>query len=196
MQVSEKAYEIIRSAYIGMRNTGGGVSPIPTPDVYNIRSYMVRAGESDANWTPYVDRAINEGGMIVFLFHGIFEEGSGISVARRDVSPFLAYVGQKKREGKIWCTSLEEATLYTEELRASSVKASVKDDVISLSLLSPLDSNIYNTPLTISVTLPGGWEKVSTESGEIPTICQKEGESFVYLSLSPASPTATLKKEA
>ena len=195
IQVSEKAYEIIRSAYIGMRNTGGGVSPIPTPDVYNIRSYMVRAGESDANWTPYVDRAINEGGMIVFLFHGIFEEGSGISVARRDVSPFLAYVGQKKREGKIWCTTLEQATLYTEELRASSVKASLKDGEISISLSTSLDPSVYNTPLTVSLTLPCGWEKVTADDGRVPRIDTVEGEHRVYLSISPASPTATLKKE-
>lgn len=195
VQVSEKAYEIIRKYYIGMRNTGGGVSPIPTPDVYNIRSYMVRAGETEQNWTPLIDKAISERGLIVFLFHGIVEEGAGISVSKRNASPFLAYLGEKKRAGEVWCTTLEEATLYTEEYRCAKASAARNGDSISISLSAPLDASIYDCPLTLRVSLPDGWTRVSLDGKPLEVQADENGR-FIFLSVAPNAPEITVKKEA
>ncbi len=166
IQISEKAYEIVRAYYITMRNTGGGVETIPARDPYSIRSYMVREGEDAEVWKPYVDEAIEKNGMIVYLFHRIDEEASGLTVAKRDMSRLFAYVGEKKREGLVWVATFEEASLYTEELRAAKVDACETSDGIKVSLRVSLDPSIYDYPLTVRLELPPHYrDRLVTDDG-------------------------------
>ena len=157
VQISEKAYEIVRKYYVAMRNTGGGVDTLPVRDPYNVRSYMVREGEVAEDWIPYTEQAIAEHGMIVYLMHKIEETASGITVAKCEASRLFAHIGQRKREGRIWVTSFDEAALYSEELRAASLSLAGDGDAIKLSLTVGLDPKIYDTPLTARLSGAAGY---------------------------------------
>ena len=151
IQISEKAYSIIKRHYIAMRNTGGGVETIPPKDPYNIRSYMVRGGESAEDWIPYTETAIAEHGMIVYLFHNIKDNASRLTVAKSDASKLFAHIGKRLREGKIHVTSFEEAALYGEELRAAKLSLTEDSDAVVISLETGLDSYVYDLPLTVRI---------------------------------------------
>ena len=175
VQISEKAYEIIRHYYVAMRNTGGGVESIPPRDPYNIRSYMVRGGESAEDWIPYTETAIAEHGMIVYLFHNIKDNASTLTVARSEASRLFAHVGKRLGEGKIYVTSLEEAVLYGEELRAARITLTEDIDAITLSLDTGLDPTIYDLPLTVRID--GAHGELRAEDGR--TVTKRNGAHLI-----------------
>ncbi len=151
VQISEKAYEIIKRHYVAMRNTGGGVESIPPKDPYNIRSYMVRGGDSAEDWISYTETAIAKHGMIVYLFHNIKDKASTLTVAKSDASQLFAHLGKRLSEGKIHVTSLDEAALYGEELRAAKLSLAEDTDAVILSLETGLDPDVYDLPLTVRI---------------------------------------------
>ncbi len=179
IQISETAYAIVRKYYVAMRNTGGGVETIPPLDPYKIRSYMVRAGESAESWIPYTEQAIDEHGMIVYLFHGIRDTSSGLTVAKSDASRLFSHIGKRRREGKIHVTSFDEAALYGEELRAARLTLTEAEGAATLSLETGLDRSIYDLPLT--VRLNGAVGEVRAEDGRAIT---RRGDAL-YLDVCP-----------
>ena len=164
-QISDKAYEIIAENYIGMRNTGGGVSDIPVPDIYNVTSHTVKGADTAATWQSEVNKAINKNGMIVFLYHTITEnpEATSLSAKMSETDVFFEWLGEKSNTSDVWNTFLEDAMLYTEEYAAAKVEALDLGDSIRVSVTTGLDTDIYNHPLTVNVTLPEGVSSVTAE---------------------------------
>ena len=167
IQISEKAYEIIKRYYVAMRNTGGGVESIPPRDPYNIRSYMVRGGESAEDWIPYTETAIAEHGMIVYLFHNIKDKASTLTVSKSEASRLFAHIGKRLGEGKIYVTSFDEAALYGEELRAASLVLFEDVGAITLTLDTGLDPDVYDLPLTVRID--GAHGELIAEDGRTVT---------------------------
>lgn len=175
VQISEKAYEIVKRYYVAMRNTGGGVETIPPHDPYNIRSYMVRGGERAEDWIPYTESAIAEHGMIVYLFHNIKDYSSKLTVEKSEASRLFAHIGKRLGEGKIYVTSLEEAAIYGEELRASRLVLTEDAETVTLSLETGLDPNVYDLPLTVRIDGADG--ELRAEDGR--TVTKRNGAYLV-----------------
>ena len=175
VQISEKAYEIIRRYYVAMRNTGGGIDSIPPRDPYNIRSYMVRGGESAEDWIPYTETAIAERGMIVYLFHNIKDNASKLTVAKAEASRLFAHIGKRLEQRKIHVTSFEEAAIYGEELRAARLTLTEDTDAITLSLETGLDPTVYDLPLTVRID--GARGELRAEDGR--TVITRNGAHLI-----------------
>ena len=160
-----------------MRTTGGGVESIPARDPYNIRSYMVRGGESAEDWIRYTEDAIAEQGMIVYLYHTIEERESKLTVLKSEASRLFEHIGKRLGEGKIHVASFEEAALYGEELRASSLALTEEAGAATLSLVTRLDPTIYNIPLTVRID--GVYGELRAEDGR--AVHERDGAYFLKL---------------
>ena len=194
-QITEEATDIIKQYYITMRNTGGEIETIPAANPYSVKSHMVREGETGEQWTEYVDTAISQNGMIVFLFHSIRDSASGNTVAKSEASKLFAHISDKKAEGKVWCATFEEASLYTEEFRTAEANAVRYSDRIEVTLTDEVDNTVYNHALTVRVEVPENWTSVTqTVGGESVTLevqHDKDGY-FVYANIIPDSGVAVI----
>ena len=158
-QISDKAYEIIANNYIGMRDTGGGVTAIPIENYYKINSYNVKYKNTASDWQGAVNSAINQNGMLVFLFHTIIEENpetnpESLTANMTETDAFFEWLGEKNDDGTIWNTFLEDAVLYATEYSETKLDAKDFGDKIELTLNNTLDKNIYTHPLTVTVPVP------------------------------------------
>lgn len=183
---SPKALELLHSTYIGMRDTGGNITPIPLPDRYRVNSHMVLPDENAELWKSYVDEAIEKNAMIVFLFHGIVDgEATGISVSKEPAAELFSYIGERQHNGDIWCTYLEDAILYALEYASAKAEAKYYEDRIEVSLTHELDNTIFSHPLTLKVRVPNGWGKVTvTYADKTQTECTAVGGQ-VHIDLVP-----------
>lgn len=190
-QITEDAFDIIKRHYITMRNTGGGVETIPAQNPYSIKSYLVENADNGEKLISFTDSAISSGGMIVYLFHQIKD-------ALKDAaSELFQYVSARQNEGKVWCATFEEASLYTEEYRTATVKASASEDKIELALESHRDPNIYNYPLTVRVNLPKNWHSAVLNIGGVSTLLETledESGAFVLANIIPGTSVAYIQK--
>lgn len=188
-QITAEATEIIKQYYITMRNTGGGVDTIPAANPYSIKSYMVNNSDSSELLVSYTETAISQGGMIVYLFHGI----SGN--LRTEASELFAYLGAAQKENKVWVADFEQASLYTEEYRTASVSAKRYSDRIEVTLTDEWDNTVYNHALTVRVEVPENWTSATqTVGGESVTLevqHDKDGY-FVYANIIPDSGVAVI----
>ena len=160
----------------------------------------------------YLETCAENGGWYISMTHAVFEPGkeySGIhndcSVA--DLETFCAAVSEYVKEGKIWCTTMSEATKYIRERQNSTVRqyatesgiyvdltmtATTKDDNLAL------DADVFNVPLTVKVELPYGWSEVTVSQGESSTTYStfiEGGVTFAYIELVPNGGTASLVNE-
>ncbi len=194
-QVTEEALNIIKANYITMRNTGGGVDTIPAKDPYSIKSYLVSDKDTAQTWIDQVDQAIRENGMIVFLFHGIQDKKNASIVAKNDATQLFAYVAEQKTENRVWCTTFEEASLYTEECRTATASAVRYSDRIELTLTDEWDNALYDYALTVRVEVPETWTSVTQTVGGVETVLEVMSDadgSYVYASVVPDSGVAIL----
>lgn len=209
-QVSTAAYEMIGKNYICMRNTGGGIETVPAADKYNLKSLMVQANDSysssenhtAAYWKDEVDKTIDKNGWLIFLFHGIVDDSnaSGLSVAKSKASILFDYLGEKSATEDVWNAQLDEATLYTEEVKTASVVAkdyTQGEGRMELSVTDKLDDDIYDYPLTIKVKVPSDWDYVKTVqngTSAIKRAVSDNGDKYVYADVVPDKGTASLTK--
>lgn len=155
-QISDKAYEIIAANYIGMRDTGGGVTTIPIENYYKINSFSVQYKNTAQDWQNAVNSAIKQNGMIVFLYHTIIEDdpskdGNSYTAKMSEADAFFEWLGEKNANGTVWNTFLEDAVLYATEYAETKLDAKDFGDRIELTLTNTLDQSIYNHPLTVTV---------------------------------------------
>ena len=185
VQITPEAYDIIKKHYITMRNTGGGVDTIPPKDPYNVKSYMVRSTETAADMIAFTDEAVEKGGMIVYLFHGITGD------LRTETAKLFAYIGELKKENKIWCTTFEDISLYTQEMRTAKAEAKQDSEAITLTLTDEWDNTVYNYPLTLRVEIVENWKEVSITGAdgktEILPVMRDESGAYIHVKAVPDS---------
>ena len=212
-QVSEAAKAMIRAHYIAMRNTGKGVDKIPPNDVYSVNSLMARVGECElGSWQSNLTKAINQKGLLVYLFHAISNKASGLTSSKSDVSVLLADMGEKVAQGKIWSAKFDEAMQYAQEYGANAqatAKAYYKDRYIAVSVtdeISRLDTDLSGTfanremfdyPLTVKVAVPFNWTYVKLTQNyydrvEVAKTFIENGVRYVYANVVPDQATAIL----
>ena len=205
VQITSAAYEIIEKYYVTMRNTGGGVETIPAQNPYSIKSYMVRGGEDVEDWKDYVDEAIENNGMIVYLFHNINDSGSngGLTVKKTEADALFKYIGEKKAEGKVWVADFEQASLYTEEYRTATVTAVQNDTGITLTVTDDWDNTLYNQALTVKLEITeDSWNTVrclyeSDASSEVVSVIRNEdGTAYIYVNVVPDSGSVIIYKNS
>lgn len=202
-QISSEAYSIIQQYYVSMRNTGGGVDSIPFANTYSVKSFMVKGGQDVNEWIGYVDEAIEKNGIIVYLFHNIENADSGNTVSKSKASTLFKYIGDKKKEGKVWVADFEQASLYAEEYRKASVTAVQNETAITLTVTDEWEDNtLYNQELTVKLEITDtSWRSVrclySDGTTKLVNVnIDEDGSYFVYVNVVPDSGSVIIYRNA
>ena len=202
-QISSEAYSIIQQYYVSMRNTGGGVDTIPFANTYSVKSFMVKGGQDVNEWLGYVDEAIEKNGIIVYLFHNIENADSGNTVSKAKASTLFKYIGDKKKEGKVWVADFEQASLYAEEYRKASVTAVQNETAITLTVTDEWEDNtLYNQELTVKLEITDtSWRSVRClyPDGTTKVVnvnIDEDGSYFVYVNVVPDSGSVIIYRNA
>lgn len=191
-QISDKAFEIIGEHYVGMRNTGGDVDTMPFANTYSVKSHTVKNTDTATDWKSLTQSAQRTGGVLVFLFHHI--ENSPTNSLRADIDQtdiYFKWLGIEKEAGRVWNPYLEDAMLYSEEMRTAKIDARLYEDRITVDLTDDMDDAIYDHPLTLRIPIPAGYDSV-TYDGKVIFPIVKDGTPCVLIDLIPDSDTVTL----
>lgn len=197
-QISDVAYEIIAEHYIGMRDTGGGVTEIPVPNILKVSSHTVRGTDTAETWMGEVNKAISKNGMLVFLFHTILDDPKSTSLSGKmsETDEFFGWLGEQKADGKVWNTHLDVAMRYVEEYKHATLNTKDYGDRIEVSITDSLDDDIYNHALTVNIPIPEEVTSVVAEfadgSEQTLEIIARGLNRYVLVDIVPDSGTVTL----
>ncbi|MEI7724334.1 MAG: polysaccharide deacetylase family protein [Bacteroidota bacterium] len=98
----------IRNDFVAARGVKNGTDQIKNIDLFDIRAFMVN-GQSAEELIALVDKAKNEGGLIVFLFHGVGGEHA-INISLDEHNKLLRYLKQNEKD--IWIAPLVEIATF------------------------------------------------------------------------------------
>ncbi len=202
--ISPEAIEIIKENFIGMRMGGRDTHPWSSSSMYNLTSYQVSLKDSLSDWTTKVDKAVDKGQWIIFMFHQIIpddsvtDKTSTLRVKHSTASDLFTYIASRTESGELWCSYLEDAMMYLVEQKETTGRVVVWKNNINITLNNDLDKSLYDYPLTVLVDVPEDWASVKfTDTNgkvEILTPFQNGDKMSVYANVIPDGYTATLEK--
>ena len=164
-QHNERVRRIARGLYISARSGSSTVAP-PTPvDLYDVPSFVPATNTSLSEMNSWVDAALQTGGWMVDMIHGI--EGQGWQpIPRERYEAHFDYLAE--REDRLWVATYAEVAKYIREREAAVVDTIEvgKDRAVFELLMSDLDGGICDEPLTLRLEVPFDWAVVTVEQGE------------------------------
>ncbi|HEY3372233.1 MAG TPA: polysaccharide deacetylase family protein [Prolixibacteraceae bacterium] len=170
-------YGIVGQNYISARGCQGFIEGKTPKDFLNVSSLMCGTQSSlktAENLNGKINSAISSKGWLVFLFHGVDEDGGYSSFGSTEMRKNLEYV--QKMDSQIWVATFLDATLYVRERDAVNVQElSANKKLITVSVTDTLDNTIYKYPVSISRTLPLGWSNAEVSQNEKPIACKLVG---------------------
>jgi hypothetical protein len=92
----------------------------------------------------------------VYCFHGI--GGEYLSVSASAFDELAAYL---ERHSEIWTAPFGDVLRYIQERKSAVVEIHESGGSVDVALSWPLDSHIYDLPLTLRVELTGGVDTVA-----------------------------------
>ncbi len=99
---------------------------------------------------------------LVLVFHGV----DGIGWEPRtgaELQEYFNYI--KEREPDLWVATFADVTKYLRERKNTVVSSTLKGDLITVSLTSELDPDVYNVPITLKTYIPQSWSNTSVMQG-------------------------------
>ena len=80
------------------------------------------------------------------------------------------------------------------EWKEAKISASLfGENSVSVKLDCPLDSSVFNMPLTVKVPVPKSWTYAKLGDRELSVIENDDGTKFVYINVAPGE-TVTITK--
>ena len=222
-QVSDAAMEMIKEHYIAMRNTGGEVDMLPPENVYSVKSLMGQSSsdytDTEKNhtaqyWIREMDRAIEQNGLLVYLFHNIAESGAkGTSTMQSRVEMLLSAMYDRIEAGEIWNGKFDEIMQYTQEfnaitgVEAKNYPSEGKITVAVTDSISKIDPDftegkfagldMFDYPITVKLEMPYDWEYAELTQGygnrrEIVKPFIENGVRYIYANVVPDQAAAEI----
>jgi oligosaccharide reducing-end xylanase len=156
--------------YIAGRGCSGQIEPATPADFMNISSFVcgtMGSIKTAQDFASEADTAAAVKGLLVYLIHGIDNDGGYSPVTHENLNGALEYI--KLNKAKFWESTFANIALYIKERDNSSIKElSSGDNSIKCNLTGTLDNSIYNYPITIRRQLPDNWASVSvSQSGKV-----------------------------
>ncbi len=129
----------------------------------------------------------NDNIWLVLVFHGI--EGIGWEPIPGDViDSYFNYI--KSKEKDIWVATFQDVTKYMKERMHSIIKYTKAKDTLRIELVSDLDTELYNLPLTLKTYIPQSWESVEIKQGDKSWSSVIEKDEFGSYVLYESNPEA------
>ena len=139
------------------RAVGGGAID---PEELNVLAVSDLGPTADKDFVALLQmgKPVFEGGRWgVYCFHGV--GGDWLSITPEVLDELATYL---ERHREIWSATFGDVVRYIQERKAASIRiAESAADHIEVRLSWPMDRNIYDLPLTVTVELPSKWSRVS-----------------------------------
>lgn len=183
---------ITSNYYMSARGCNGQVEASTPADFLNVGSIICGAQgpvNTSAQFNTTVNNATAANGWVVFLLHGINNDGGYSPVDSTELSKHLEYMNANK--GKFWICTYGAAVRYIRERDASGVQELTNtDSIITFSLTHTLDTAIYNIPLTLKRKVPQGWKTFLVyQNGKVipATLTNENGTDYMIFDVIPNS---------
>ncbi len=205
----EKIEELVMKTFYSSRRGGllsGEMQLLTPPDNdtrggwYGLHAIWL-AEERRDEICAYLDKCIAAGGWFISGCHNIV--GTELHRHNYDITvdslrEIFGKIREYRERGDVWVASFSDATRYLREYESSSVVSRVCDTGISVEVTMkaaterglPLDSDIFNLPLTVRLELPCEWERVSytLEGRDMTAEARSEGGTrYAYIEVVPNS---------
>lgn len=153
-------FSLVAKNYIAARGCQGFIEGKTPRDFLNISSIMCGSQsnmKTAADLNSKITSALSSNGWLIYLFHGIDNDGGFSPIPSADLRQNLEYV--KTMDARIWVATFLDVTLYIRERDAVNIQElSSSKKQLTLSVADTLDNEIYKHPLTLRYTLPHGWK--------------------------------------
>ncbi|RJP61980.1 MAG: T9SS C-terminal target domain-containing protein [Ignavibacteriales bacterium] len=150
---------ITKKYYIAGRICSGSIERKSPTDMFNISSVVCGTQGSVKtiqDFNTKANSAVNSKGWVVFLLHGVNDDGGYSPVTGDVLRGALTYLDTNKT--KFWVTSFGNVAKYIYERNCVSInELSKAEDKIILSVTDTLDNGIFNYPLSVRRVLPSDW---------------------------------------
>lgn len=154
--------DLVSKYYIAARICDNQIVDATPQNYMTISSFCVG---SETKYIEAVDliglfcQALEKKGWCVLLFHEI-DNGTGYSpFASSEFEKTLEYLADN--DTCYWVSTFSNVAKYTKERDAARLRVlSADEDKFEIKIETGLDANIYNVPLTVSRTIPDGWDKI------------------------------------
>lgn len=166
--------------FIAGRNCSGSINS-GSVNLYEVGAFICGSRGSIktlSDFTGKDEAAATAGGWLVFLLHGIDNDGGYSPLSSTILRDSLQYL--KNNQSRFWVATFADVANYIKQRQAAKVaEVATLDSSITIQVTSELNSDEFNFPITISKTLPEGWksakavqngEKVEVINGEDGTI--------------------------
>ncbi|MEI8112258.1 MAG: polysaccharide deacetylase family protein [Bacteroidia bacterium] len=171
--------------YIAVRGCQGFIEPKTPGSFMNVSSVIcgnLGSVFKVKDFKSKADQAATSKGWLVYLIHGIDNDGGYSPLASDTLNLSLKYL--KENDGKFWVNTFGNVARYIKERNCVSVIETLATETdISLALTDTLHNNEwYNYPLTIRRSLPSAWTSaLVTQNGKLVNTSLVEVNSVKYL---------------
>ncbi len=178
------------SLYISARTCQGAIESSTPANIMSVSSIVCGTAGSvmtSEHFTNKVNEATSSNGWVVFLLHGIDNDGGFSPIASTDLDTHLNYMNQN--QDTFWVATYGDAVKYIKERDNSSiVETSNDNNEIVFQLTNNLDTNIYNIPLSLKRAIPMDWSVTSVTQDGNPIdyqVLEESSEKFIQLDALP-----------
>lgn len=138
----------------------------------------------------WVDEAIKKGQWMVPMLHSL-SKGYAAFKNIADFDEHLKYV--KKHESQIWIDTFGNVARYVKERDSAKLEGKVSADKAEFKLTCPLDSKIYDQPLTVVIPAKGATKATAKRGGEeLPAVVKGD---CILIDVPPADDPVTVSWE-
>lgn len=192
-------YSLVAKNYIAARGCQGFIEGKTPKDFLNISSLMCgsQSGlKTAADLNSKITSALSSNGWLIYLFHGIDNDGGFSPIPSADLRQNLEYV--KTMDARIWVATFLDVSLYIRERDAVNIQeVSSSKKQLTLSVVDTLDNEIYKYPLSLRYTLPTGWKNTEVIQNGKKIDCEIVGEGAhrkVQFNIIPDAGNVILKR--
>jgi len=185
--------------FIAVRGCQGFIEGKTPASFYNVSSVI--CGDQGLNkvkdYKTKADQVASSKGWLVYLFHGLDNDGSYSPAASDTIKKSLEYL--KENDSKFWVNTFGNVARYIKERNCASVtETSVTETTIAISITDTLSNNeIFNYPLTIRRSLPEGWSNAAvTQNGAVvnDTIIEVNSVKYIQFNAVPDGGSVVISK--
>ena len=154
-------------------------SPIDYYKINTVRVWRIVTSQKIASWLDY---SISGGGMVTFMMHSIYNDtiAQGWDAIHESFLSEILDTLQAK-EKQIWVTTFANAVKYHQEKSASKIEViSNTSSALEFKLTCPLDSKIYNQPLTLKLEKTAKISKITQNGKSIPFKVTADGKWILF----------------
>lgn len=120
---------------------------------YQLQTFMSRDIYTPSTFEKLVEQAKNQGGMITFMYHSIYNDSikdNWFGAISEDLLE-AQLLAVKKHQKNVWITTFENAIKYHKAKKTVRVTTQQKINEVRISIDAQLDTLKFNQPLTIKI---------------------------------------------